>query len=107
MVAGQPVPRQRVAGCETGEDSEKDAVVTVVTIQPPMPRFVLLEHDHPTPHLDLLFEVGEVLWAWRLAQMPAEEMAVAATRNFDHRLVYLDYEGPISGDRGRVRRVDR
>ena len=24
-----------------------------------------------------------------------------------HRLHYLDYEGPISGDRGEVRRVDR
>src|SRR5262249_41898667 len=25
----------------------------------------------------------------------------------DHRLAYLDYEGPVSGNRGTVRRVDR
>jgi hypothetical protein len=72
-----------------------------------MSRFVLLEHDHPTPHLDLLFEVGEVLWAWRLGEMPGQGEPLDATRNFDHRLIYLDYEGPISGGRGRVRRVDR
>jgi hypothetical protein len=24
----------------------------------------------------------------------------------DHRLAYLEYEGPLSGDRGRVRRYD-
>src|SRR5262245_39924132 len=72
-----------------------------------MPRFVLLEHDHPTPHLDLLFEVDNVLWAWGLQELPADRGAVAAQRNFDHRLLYLDYEGPISGGRGRVRRVDR
>lgn len=72
-----------------------------------MPRFVLLEHDHPTPHFDLLFEVGEVLWAWRLDRLPEVGEAVAATRNFDHRHLYLEYEGPISGGRGRVSRVDR
>ena len=32
--------------------------------------------------------------------------AAVATRNFDHRLIYLDYEGPISGGRGSVRRLD-
>ena len=72
-----------------------------------MPRFVLLEHDHPAPHLDLLLESGGVLLAWRLDALPPAGAAVPATRNFDHRLVYLDYEGPISGGRGRVRRLDR
>ena len=71
-----------------------------------MPRFALLEHDHPSPHLDLLFEAGEVLWAWRLEALPAPGGAAASTRNFDHRLLYLDYEGPISGGRGSVRRLD-
>jgi hypothetical protein len=71
-----------------------------------MPRFALLEHDHPSPHLDLLFDAGEVLWAWRLEALPPESAAAEATRNFDHRLLYLDYEGPISGGRGEVRRLD-
>src|SRR5688500_6434498 len=67
-----------------------------------MPRFVVLEHDHPERHWDLLLEVGEVLWAWRLRAPPAPGTAVAAERSFDHRLLYLDYEGPVSGHRGTV-----
>ena len=31
---------------------------------------------------------------------------VPAERLADHRLAYLDYEGPVSGDRGHVRRLD-
>src|SRR5262245_45239102 len=69
-----------------------------------MPRFVVLEHDHPELHWDLLFEVGAVLWAWRLRAPLAPGVTVAAERNFDHRLLYLDYEGPVSGGRGVVHR---
>jgi hypothetical protein len=72
-----------------------------------MPRYVLLEHDHPYPHWDLLLEVGPVLWAWRLERPPVPGRPVAATRTFDHRSMYLDYEGPVSGNRGTVRRHDR
>jgi hypothetical protein len=72
-----------------------------------MPRFVLLEHDHPHLHLDLMFEVGEVLWTWQLPSLPADGAPVEGRRIFDHRLLYLDYEGPVSGNRGRVRRLDR
>ena len=32
-----------------------------------MPRFVILEHDHPSLHWDFILEVGEVLWTWRLS----------------------------------------
>jgi len=71
-----------------------------------MPRFALLEHDYPSLHLDLLFEAGEALWAWRLEALPVDGGTVEASRNFDHRLIYLDYEGPISGGRGAVRRID-
>ena len=35
-----------------------------------MPRFVILEHDHPQLHWDFMLEVGEVLWTWRLATAP-------------------------------------
>jgi hypothetical protein len=71
-----------------------------------MPRFAVLAHDHPTPHWDLFLESGPALRSWRLlaplavaAEVPAEPMA-------DHRLLYLDYDGPVSGGRGTVIRVD-
>ena len=71
-----------------------------------MPRFVVLAHDWPTPHWDLLLEAGPVLKAWRLLAEPGVGRAVPALANYDHRLVYLEYEGPLSGDRGSVRRWD-
>jgi hypothetical protein len=67
-----------------------------------MPRFVLLEHDHPCLHWDLMLESGEVLRTWRLTAPPRPGEVVNAVRVFDHRLLYLDYEGPISGGRGHV-----
>ena len=71
-----------------------------------MPRFVILEHDYPSRHWDLLLEAGPVLRAWRLAAPPQPDQTVAAETSFDHRLLYLDYEGPVSGGRGQVRRWD-
>jgi hypothetical protein len=69
-----------------------------------MPRFVILEHDHPHLHWDLMLEAGTALRTWRLAQPPRHGESIAAIALLDHRLLYLDYEGPISGDRGRVSR---
>lgn len=71
-----------------------------------MPRFVVLEHDHPQRHWDLMLETGESLRTWRLPLPPSSGVMVA-TASFDHRLMYLDYEGPISGGRGCVVRWDR
>jgi len=71
-----------------------------------MPRFVILKHDHPSLHWDLLLEVGDVLRAWRLSALPTPGQTLTAEPSFDHRLLYLDYEGPISGSRGRVVRQD-
>src|SRR5437764_23550 len=71
-----------------------------------MPRFVILEHDHPRLHWDLMLEAGEVLRTWRLLAAPEGSSAVAAEPSFAHRLLYLDYEGPVSGDRGQVHRWD-
>lgn len=71
-----------------------------------MPRYVLLAHDHPYPHLDLMLEAGETLWTWRLEGPLLPGQTIGAVRMFDHRLIYLDYEGPISGGRGSVRRLD-
>ena len=69
-----------------------------------MPRFVILEHDYPLRHWDLMLEFGPVLRTWRLAEPPLPGKVVAAEPTFDHRLMYLDYEGPVSGDRGNVKR---
>jgi hypothetical protein len=71
-----------------------------------MPRFVILEHDHPALHWDFMLEAGDVLKTWRLPAPPRPGGAVAAEPSFDHRLAYLDYEGPVSGGRGRVTRWD-
>ena len=71
-----------------------------------MPRFVILEHDHPVLHWDLMLEAGEVLQTWRLAAPPLAAQPIAAMAVQDHRRLYLDYEGPVSGNRGTVRRWD-
>ena len=71
-----------------------------------MPRFVVLAHDWPCPHWDFLVEAGPVLRAWRLLELPLAGAPVRAESNADHRLRYLDYEGPVSGNRGTVTRTD-
>ena len=72
-----------------------------------MPRFVVLEHDHPELHWDLMLDTGEHLRTWRLLQPPATSQTIDAIALGDHRRVYLDYEGPVSGNRGNVRCWDR
>jgi hypothetical protein len=69
-----------------------------------MPQFVVLDHDWPEPHHDLLLENGASLLAFRLPKWPGESACVPVRRLFDHRLIYLTYEGQISGGRGTVRR---
>jgi hypothetical protein len=71
-----------------------------------MPRYVILEHDHPIRHWDFMLEVGEVLRTWRLEAPPSPGQGVRAEASFDHRPLYLDYEGPLSGGRGSVARWD-
>lgn len=71
-----------------------------------MPRFVILAHDHPFLHWDLMLEAGGVLQTWRLAQPPELGRTIDATALADHRVMYLDYEGPVSGNRGSVTRWD-
>ena len=72
-----------------------------------MPDFVLLEHDHPGLHYDFMLEWNGVLRTWRLDRIPAEPAAFHVSSLSDHRLVYLDYEGPVSGNRGTVSQIDR
>jgi hypothetical protein len=66
-----------------------------------------------------MIEVGATLQTWALGELPSgwrdmndsalsfsASNSVDAERLADHRLTYLDYEGPVSGDRGSVRRLD-
>lgn len=76
-----------------------------------MPRFVVLHHvlppDSARPtHWDLLLERGEALASWALAVAPRAGAEIRAEALADHRLAYLDYEGPVSGNRGTVSRWD-
>jgi hypothetical protein len=96
-----------------------------------MPRFVLLYHECPPDyarpsHWDLMLEAGGSLRTWALLELPqgckaahaftasiypacakvAPGSIVEAESLGDHRTDYLGYEGPVSGERGRVTRVD-
>ena len=73
-----------------------------------MPRFAVLRHDAPGGlHFDLLLEMGQTLKAWALPQAPPGPVEMTCEALPDHRPIYLDYEGPVSGDRGSVVRWDR
>jgi hypothetical protein len=69
-------------------------------------RFVILMHDHPFVHWDLMLEADGVLRTWRLLAAPAADRIIGAEALPDHRLHYLEYEGPVSGGRGKVIRWD-
>lgn len=86
-----------------------------------MPRFVLLRHKcpesyHKPSHWDFMLEWGDVLRTWELRELPtgwAEQLGVTEAADCvdaialnDHRLAYLDFEGPLTGDRGAVQRCD-
>jgi DNA polymerase Ligase (LigD) len=71
-----------------------------------MPRYVILEHDWPQKHWDFMLEAGTVLQTWKLADVPKPGVAIRTEESSDHRLMYLDYEGPISDGRGTVTRWD-
>ena len=76
-----------------------------------MPRFVLLEHSLPPGrprglHWDFMLELGQTLRTWALPSVPAPGEPMECDSLADHRADYLDYEGPVSGDRGSVRRID-
>ena|SRR5438270_9422538 len=76
-----------------------------------MGRYVILRHEcppefKPSVHWDLMLEAGNALRTWALAVEPAPGISIAADQLPDHRLEYLDYEGPVSGNRGTVIRWD-
>lgn len=73
-------------------------------------RFVVQHHViGPDSHYDLMIEEGDTLATWRLpvALSQIGDQPTAAERIGPHRRAYLDYEGPVSGDRGSVRIHER
>ncbi|MCO6436687.1 MAG: hypothetical protein J5J06_06320 [Phycisphaerae bacterium] len=72
-------------------------------------RFVILHHRRAQgEHWDFMLEAGDVLMTWQLSREPTgpEALPIPARRIADHRKAYLDYEGPVSGNRGTVTRVE-
>ncbi|MBS0188145.1 MAG: hypothetical protein JSS51_08750 [Planctomycetes bacterium] len=74
-------------------------------------RCVILLHTLPdgSAHLDWMIESDRRLLTFRLpvnteVGKPGRFEAVAIA---DHRLAYLDFEGPVSGGRGDVKRLSR
>lgn len=76
-----------------------------------MPRFVILRHELPGPqrggvHFDFMLEHDGILLTWALKEEPIVGRELHADRLANHRTVYLDYEGPVSNNRGSVSRWD-
>lgn len=72
-------------------------------------RYVVLRHDGiAEPHFDLMFETTPEapLATWRSDVWPLTELYTPLVYLPEHRRLYLDYEGPVSNNRGKVRRVD-
>ena len=71
-----------------------------------MARFVISEHVMGKQrHWDLMLEAEGVLATWQVPEAPGlwAQSRLECRKLPDHRLKYLDYEGPISGSRGTVR----
>jgi len=75
---------------------------------------VILKHDTPDGqhHFDWLFAQDEPptlkLKTWRVNTRPDQTepgFTLQTEKIFDHRTTYLTYEGPISDNRGHVKRV--
>jgi len=56
-------------------------------------------------HWDLMLENGDTLETWAFDAPPTPESTCHATKLPTHRLEYLTYEGPVSGNRGEVTRI--
>ena len=78
---------------------------------PSLQRYCVLWHELPDePHYDFMVTADgeELLRTWRVAVPPvmwSEAGALIMQPLPAHRRIYLDYEGPVSGNRGAVTRV--
>lgn len=75
-------------------------------------RFAVSLHQMPShqarpTHFDLFLEKEDFLMSWILAAPLSDQMNTFVIPNRDHRKDYLDYDGPISQDRGMIRRVQQ
>lgn len=77
-------------------------------------RFVVLHHvpgedfgRTDEEHFDWMFQSGDALrtWASPVCRFSAGDLVLPCQSLPPHRVAYLDYEGPVSGNRGTVRRV--
>ena len=111
---GRPGERLTIAIALAGLPWAWRAITQINTMPAPESlsyRFVILRHEgsaeyKPGVHWDLMLERDGRLRTWALAELPAADREIDAERLPDHRLAYLDYEGPVSGNRGTVRRID-
>ncbi len=70
-------------------------------------RYVILHHRaSASEHWDLLLEHDGALLTWQLPSPHLSTLPLRARRIANHRLAYLEYEGPLTGDRGTVTRVE-
>ena len=76
-------------------------------------RFAVLKHVRQTDiHWDLLLQLPDrpLLATWQIRLEPGrwehEFQPIPAFELPDHRLMYLDFQGEISGDRGHVAHID-
>src|SRR5262245_29754294 len=69
-----------------------------------MPRYTISQHTNgpEADHLDLFLQVDGALKSWRI-ERTIFDAPQAATRTEDHRESYLDFEGPVSKNRGQVK----
>ena len=73
-------------------------------------RFVVLHHQQgQAAHYDLMVLRQDALATWKFNAPPqsAGPASLDCEKLPDHRTAYLDYEGPISDDRGEVQRCDQ
>lgn len=76
-----------------------------------MARYVILYHETPVhspraSHWDLMVEQRAYLRTWALPEAPVVRGPMPCEALPTHRKIYLDYQGPLSGNRGWVTRWD-
>ena len=71
-------------------------------------RYVILLHEsHRDDHWDFMLENGDILTTWAMTpQLSTDSFTCHVESLPDHRRAYLEYEGPVSHNRGTVRRID-
>jgi len=75
-------------------------------------RFVILHHtvdqlSGRTDHYDFMLESGISFLTMEILELPTKGKSISARLLPNHRLEYWDIEGPISGNRGSVKRISR